>query len=396
MRLALLSAPFSLLLCTCGPAPADDGPSIGMPEHEYAMVAGQPYGVWDSDGSYPGYRLRFDGDSVQLFNPFTTYQKRLRAYAADTAARFPDTEYVTYDRGTDSTLQLVIRSEAGDDLEQQYRITEPLAYQDLSAATANQVYAITLDETDYVLYVAELRTERNGQTSSMKTVELTAVPPASDPRGTDVNVGYPMGFGAGIALPLPVPGEGHGAGRGREDRLLISESPSGQVQAHILRGQENRVEGPVFARPYPSLIPDSVPTADLLHILNAGQITVSPPPPEPDSVGIQYTDLNGEGTGRLVTHEELPYIDFEFSEDGTYALFAGDRVVQRGRWSLSKGRQFIEMRSLTTMTGSARLIEAYGPGMLTFSLPIDVQTREPRGVRLTSYYTPVVGLRFGL
>ena len=278
-----------------------------------------------------------------------------------------------------------------DQLRQQYRITEPLVYQDLSSTTANQVYAITLEETDYMLYVAELK----GQTSSIKTVELTAVPPASDPRKADVNVGYPMGFGAGIALPMPVTGERRRTRSGK-DRLLVSESPSGQVQGHILRGQENRVEGPVFARPYPSLVPDSVTTADLLHLLNAGQITVSPPPPEPDSVGIQYTDLNGEGTGRLVTHEELPHTDFEFSEDGTYALFAGDRVVQRGRWSLSKGRQFIEMRSLTTMTGAARLIEAYGPGTLTFSLPIDVQTREPRGVRFTSYYTPVVGLRFGL
>ena len=395
MRLAALFTAFSLLLCTCGPAPADDGPSIGMPEHEYAMVAGQPYGVWDSDGSYPGYRLRFAGDSVQLFNPFTTYQKRLRAYAADTTARFLETEYVTYDRVTDSTLQLVIRSKEGDDLEQQYRITEPLLYQDLSSATADEVYLITLGETDYMLYVAELQVERNGQSSSIKTVELTAVPHTSDPRKADVRVGYPMGFAAGIALPMPVAGERRRTRSGR-DRLLVSESPSGQVQAHILRGQENRVEGPVFARPYPSPIPDSVATADLLHLLNAGQITVSPPPPEPDSVGIQYTDLNGEGTGRLVTHEELPYIDFEFSEDGTYALFAGDRVVQRGRWSFSKGRQFIEMRSLTTMTGSARLIEAYGPGTLTFSLPIDVQTRKPRGVRLTSYYTPVVGLRFGL
>ena len=385
----------TLLLCTCGPAPEDDGGSAGMIDQEYLMVAGQPYGVWNSDESYPGYRLRFEDDSVQLFNPFTGYEKRLRAYAADTAARFADTLYVTYDGMTDSTLQLVIRSNEGDDLQQQYRITEPLMYQDLSSATADEVYAITLEGTDYMLYVVELEVERNGQASSMKTVELTAAPPASDPRRVDVRMGYPMGFGAGIALPMPVPGERRRPRSGR-DRLLISESPSGQVQAHILREQENRVEGPVFARPYPSLVPDSVPTADLLHILNAGHITVSSPPPEPDSIGIQYTDLNGEGTGRLVTHEELPHIDFEFSEDGTYALFAGDRVVLRGRWSLSKGRQFIEMRSLTTMSRAARLIEDYGPGTLTFSLPIDVQTREPRGVRLTSYYTPVVGLRFGL
>ena len=396
MRLAHLSTALTLLLCTCGPAPENDGASVGIPEEEYGMVAGQPYGIPHTHGSYSGYRLRFDGDSVQLFNPFTGYEKRLRAYAADTAARFADTEeYVTYDGVTDSTLQLVIRSEGGDDVQQQYRITEPLAYQDLSSATTDEVYAITLGGTDYMLYVVELEVERNGQASSMKTVELTAVPPASDPRRADVRVGFPMGFGAGITLPMPVPGERRRP-RSGGDRLLISESPSGQVQAHILRGQENRVEGPVLARPYPSLVPDSVPTADLLHLLNEGQITVSPPTPEPDSVGIQYVDLNGEGTGRLVTHGELPHIDFEFSEDGAYALFAGDRVVQRGRWSLSKGRQFIEMRSLTTMSRAARLIEDYGPGTLTFSLPIDVQTREPRGVRLTSYYTPVVRLRFGL
>ena len=221
-------------------------------------------------------------------------------------------------------------------MQQQYQITEPLAYRDLSSATTDEVYAITLEGTDYMLYVAELQAERNGQASSMKTVELTAVPPASDPRRADVRVGYPMGFGAGIALPMPVPGERRRPRSGR-DRLLVSESPSGQVQAHIQRGQENWVEGPVLARPYPSLVPDLVPTADLLHLLNAGQITVSPPTPEPDSIGIQYTDLNGEATGRLVTHGELPYIDFEFSEDGKYALFAGDRVVLRGRWSLSKG-----------------------------------------------------------
>ncbi|WP_420459556.1 hypothetical protein [Neolewinella sp.] len=395
MRLALLFTATSLLLCTCGPAPEDDGGSAGMNDQEYLMVTGQPYGVWNSYESYPGYRLRFDGDSVQLFNPFTGYEKRLRAYAADTAARFADTLYVTYDGVTDSTLQLVVRSEEGDDVQQQYRITEPLAYRDLSAATADEVYAITLEGTDYMLYVVEVEVERNGQASSMKTVELTAVPPASDPRRADVRVGFPMGFGAGITLPMPVPGERHRPGSGG-DRLLVSESPSGQVQAHILRGQENRVEGPVLGYPYPSLVPDSVPTANLLHLLNAGQITVSSPPPEPDSIGIQYVDLNGEGTGRLVTHGELPHIDFEFTDDGRYTLFSGDRVVQRGRWSFSKGRQFIAMRSPSTMFSTARLIEAYGPGTLTFSLPIDVQTKEPRGVRLTSYYTPVVGLRFGL
>ena len=99
MRLAHLSTALTLLLSTCGPAPEDDGGSAGMIDQEYLMVAGQPYGIWNSDESYPGYRLRFEGDSVQLFNPFTGYEKRLRAYAADTAARFADTEeYVTYGR----------------------------------------------------------------------------------------------------------------------------------------------------------------------------------------------------------------------------------------------------------------------------------------------------------
>ena len=193
----------------------------------------------------------------------------------------------------------------------------PPVYRTLSPAATDGAYAITLDGAEYMPYVVGTEGKRNGQITTVKTVELRQVS-------------------------------------------------------------------------------DSVSVADLLHILNAGQITVSPPPPEPDSVGIQYVDLNGEATGRLVTHGELLHIDFEFAEDGTYALFAGDRVVQRGRWSLSKGRQFITMRSLTTMTHAARLIEDYEPGALTISLPIDVQTSEPRGVRLTSYYTPVVGLRFGL
>lgn len=379
-----------LLFSSCGRI--HDPASVALPgDQEYVLTLGFPYGTQNFGPAItaPGYRLQFEGDSARVFNPFAYGEAYFRAYAADSTVRFSDSLNMTYQIEEDSTLLAVVRSGGTWDAVQQYRPAKKMVYQDLPDDMDGETYRITIDGTDYVMYFDEMTGSRATQAVTVKTMKVITLANGPELKILKSRTAYGMG---GEKLIVTI---SRGDERGR-DQLMLSNSEAGRLQGHLLRESENRVEGPIYPEELPSVIPDSVPTNNLINILNTGRITVTPPPPEPDSIGIEYANLNGEGDSKLITHAELDRLDFEFSEDGGYTLFAGNRMLQRGKWKFSEGRQLIQVISGASMHDDAQLIEAYAPGMLTFSLPIQLQTREPKGVRLTSFYTPRVQVKFEL
>lgn len=376
------------LLCTCGPASPAAAEEDREVEREYTWVSGRPPLTFSSQGEYPGYRARLADDSIYIFDPFSGASGSYVAYPAGQSGSIPDRTHAIYSFEEDSTLLVTVENwtEAGG---VRFRPVERLEYGPLPRSVVGKTYRFEMDSLERIVYFKPIPLEGPRQMLIAHVVTVT------DEVGADP-LSYDMGFQSDkgtIRLHMRKK-DGSRKPLERSKITLLSGAVDSTLQLHTLDMVDGKLYGPKVLMPYPSPVPDSVTNGELWQILNTGRIEVGKLSPEPDSLGIAYVTDPNVATNGLVRREELDQLDFEFAQDGNWTTFIGDRVVHEGKWTFTEDRHFIDITSGATINRGVRLITDYGEGRLSFTLPLRVQTQQPRGVELVSYYTPEVPLTF--
>ena len=376
----------TVLLCTCGPAPS--APDAQLTEsRQYAWLSGRPPSATSYPDRYPGYRLELEGDTARIYNLFGTFEAVYPAYAESEATGTGDTTYLTYGSpGPDADLDISVYEGGSVVTSQRYRPAEAIVVPEEPARYWGKAYALAVDSVDYVVYLEPVLN------SGLLMGNVLRLAPGRQRRAVARAMAHQFATNK-IILWLP-DGADRGDARRRRTRMVVTEAADGSPQLHRLNAS-GAVVGPYPLEPYMSAIPDSVPPAELLRILNTGTIAMGDIPPEPDSLGIEYVTTEASLPPWLLSYAELPQLDFSFQEDGSFSVFVADRVVSEGKWNFSEGRQFINIYGRSSMSGTAaRLIASYTERCLSFSVPLRVRTKEARGVRLPSYFTAEVPLTF--
>ncbi|WP_157974527.1 hypothetical protein [Lewinella sp. IMCC34183] len=380
-----------LFLCTCAPDPA---PSYQLPEGmEWGLEKGQPVGYVDNSNKYGGFRLDLTQDSARLYQPFLDHSEKYPAYAADSTARFPDSLYFTYQVEGDSSLHAVIRSPDGGRWEHRYAPVAKLESYPLPKTVAGRTYLLDLNDSPMLLRFPEERVGPNGKIMAADVVLLASLADRRAEFGT---------FGMSLLDPETGVLKAYYRIRPQDDGslrhsiLLVTGDGDGGAQAYQLLDDDTQrtVAGPFPLAPYASVVPSTVTEADLIDLLNRGRVEVEKVTAEPDSVGIRYEYEEPFRTSGGIVAEELASLDFEFREDNTYYAFAGDRLISTGRWKLSYDRNFITLYSPGYTGGGAKLIQRFGPDEIAFPFTVMIETAEPKGVELLSYYEAEVMLHF--
>lgn len=135
----------------------------------------------------------------------------------------------------------------------------------------------------------------------------------------------------------------------------------------------------------PSIVPADVDLAAFTDLLNYGEIKVDQSYPAPDSADVSYAyqeSFDRWGLG----YNELDQLEFNYSPlDDSFNTFVNRRKLKGGTWELTPDHNYIihlgedgEHRELIP-------IIAYNENAIELRIPLSIQTREPRGVKLLSY-----------
>ena len=375
------------LVCVLACGPADPLPEPPVAGH-WQLLEGKPIGYFTSSGDYRGFRLRLTGDSAVPYDPFAATTETYRAYAADSTARFPDSLYLTYSLHPDGELHARRYAPGAPGEALRFVRAAPLGLHSLTERHIGQTYRLDLDGRPHLFanYYA-----RSGDTSSMLIANLFELDTANGRRALHHSMGMAVPR-RGIRTATSFFNlRGDQKGQRRYDRLLLSATADGGVQLHREEQDDARrvrVSGGVELERYPALVPES---ADLDALLNRGYLTTELLTTEPDTAGLTFAypeDFRG------ITYADLDQLDFEFRADGTCSTFVGDRLVNQGQWTLTPDRNFVHFQGRLGGNERLKLIADYDGQTIAFPVTLELQTREPRGTRLLSYYRAEVMLRF--
>ena len=383
------------LLCTCAPAPEKSGPPSLPFDYEYALIPG----ALDSSKLEPylnKFRLELTADSALFRNPIRYETLRVPAYAAtDTAGGVTDSMYFVYAATGDGSLEgeLVLPRQRS---RERFR---PVPKEELRPWTEKMVdraYLMRADSANYLVYLDQRFPRPNGGFLEGYLLRLSA-------DGTRHVTNRSQGFGemvdGDVTVVFRALSDQHDAAipypAGRPVLLTLRDASDRPLLALVDPNRPETLVTDTFRlSPYPSPLPEGLTAADLLPHLALSRIEVGPVPPEPDSVGIEYLDPEPNRPDPVMQYAELPTLDIAFDEDGKFTYFAGDRTVTGGGWRLSEDGNFLIMNPAGYHRGGPMLIEGYNEKELRVPVPLNVQTRRPRGVRIRSYFRPQVPVSF--
>ena len=166
----------------------------------------------------------------------------------------------------------------------------------------------------------------------------------------------------------------------------IIRTPEGKLLVSSIAAGKDRYEEERFVmEQLPSIIPEAIDMTAFTDLLNYGKLTIDNSYPAPDSARVSYA--YAEDFARFgLSSEELPDLEFNYSPlDGSYHTFVNRRKVAEGQWMLSPDRNNLIHLNQQGFHREVLPILAYSDTSITFRLPLLIQTREPRGVKLTSY-----------
>lgn len=136
----------------------------------------------------------------------------------------------------------------------------------------------------------------------------------------------------------------------------------------------------------PSIIPDSVDLQAFTDLINYGDLYIDTSHPAPDSALVRYAYEEDFPRWGGLTLQELPYFEFNYSPlDGSFNTFVRNRKLDGGRWEFSPDRNYIIHLGEENRHQQLIPIISYDASGMELRIPLSLQTREPRGVKLLSY-----------
>ncbi|WP_116106568.1 hypothetical protein [Lewinella sp. IMCC34191] len=391
IRLIVSVCSFVALFYTCAPSPDNGAEASGPKDQEYALTAARPIEFLDESSRFGVLRLSLEEDSARLFDPFTDYETTVAAFAGQRPTGRDDSLYLEYTLEADSTLNATWHSPT-----QRYALrfaaVAPVAAGYWPDSLVGQTFMVKGRADSLVVHLAELNNSSGNRyfMSHLMTVE--------DDGEREVGArtsGYGFSSDERIHAVFDLPGD-RAPGQMRRPLAFPGLLADGTPVLYVMgRDTINPVPIDTLAlQPFPSLLPETMAAKDLLELLNRGRVQVMELPEEPDSIGIAYQVEPSQEHDPILTRDELPGLDVSFAEDGGFTLFAGDRIVRQGRWALSPDRNFMLIMPDQSAAHGLTMIQAYRDDYIAIPFPLEVETLEPRGVRLRSYYRPMTELRF--
>ena len=382
---------FLMILFSCAPAPeVSDGEGL-PPGRVYALTDVRPLEYLNQGGTYGTLRLELRGDSARIFNPFTTFATTVAATRADGAQEKTDSVYLSYTTEADTVLRATLYTPE-QTYTQRYRAVDALPEAGWSVDRVGQTFRVMRDTGNWVVHIANLG-GKDGPVSIVQA-QLMRIDESDGRRVTDRTNGYGSVQGGRVITSFRWPGGAEGDHM-RPALAVTGQLPDGSPALYAIgRDTINPEPDAVYPlEPFSSLLPEEMAEGEVMELLNRSRIEVGELPPEPDSVGIAYQNEQREHDPILLPRE-VPHLDMAFTEEGRYTLFAGDRIVREGRWSLSPDRNFLQFWPDQSEAQGLAMIAAYSDEFLAVPFPLEVETKEPRGVRLRSYYRPLPEVRF--
>lgn len=165
----------------------------------------------------------------------------------------------------------------------------------------------------------------------------------------------------------------------------LRRNAEGQISAHYVVNQKGTTsERSVDLNPLASAIPADVSLAEISGRLINGRLEVDLSYPPADSADVEYA-YEDRFLRWGVYPEDINTLEINFNPDGEYFLFAGDRLLAQRKWELSPDRNFIVLVKEDGAYGKHFPIINYTDESIDLRIPLNIRTREPRGVELTSY-----------
>lgn len=165
----------------------------------------------------------------------------------------------------------------------------------------------------------------------------------------------------------------------------LRRNAEGQISAHYIVNQNGTTsERSVDLDPLPSAIPADVSLAEISGRLINGRLEVDLSYPPADSADVEYA-YEDRFLRWGVYPEDINMLEINFNPDGEYFLFAGDRLLAQRKWELSPDRNYIILVEEDGAYGKHFPIIKYTDKSIDLRIPLNIRTREPRGVELTSY-----------
>ena len=381
-----------LILFSCAPAPETSRDDGLPPGRVYALTEVRPLEFINDGGTYGTLRLELLEDSARIFNPFTSYSRTVAARRADGAQETTDSVYLSYVTEADTVLRATLYTPR-QNYTQRYRAVDALPPGGWSMDQVGHTYRLVRDTGQWLVHLANIGGGR-GPVSIFQS-HMLRVEEGDGRRVTDRTNGWGAIESDRVFTSFRLPGNNNYDDYMRPALAVAGELADGSPALYVLGRDTLNPEpaGVYHLEPYPALLPEAMGEAEMLELLNRSRIEVGELPPEPDSVGIAYQNEQREHDPVLLP-EEVPKLDIAFTDEGRYTLFAGDRIVREGRWSLSPDRNFMFFWPDQSEAQGLALISAYNEEFLSVPFPLEVETKEPRGVRLRSYYRPLPEVRF--
>ncbi|WP_198664823.1 hypothetical protein [Lewinella sp. IMCC34191] len=357
---------------------------------DYLLTEGKPLDLLIFSGNYDGFRMRIEGDTAELFSPFLRHRERVPAYAGDSLATFSDVRYIVYEVQPDSSLHVIVRDSSGIIGRQLYVLGERLSVHDMSDAVPGYTYRLDLDGTRYLAYFAE-EAIATGPVAEVRVHLFREDPDFQGVKRISSGLSKRASY---RSIPVYFPYDAEEAG-GRRGILLFTGDGAGQPQAYVAHDTAmHDPVGPIPLQRLHSVLPEAVGMQELSELLNHSRVSIGTITDEPAPGKLKYAyQEDFERLGGMVARE-VEQLDFEFTEEGAYTVFSGDRVIGRGDWSLTPDRNFIELTD--AIYGGSRLhfIDAFTGDSLTLEFPLLIKTSAPHGTQLESYYEAVAMINF--
>ncbi|PPK88732.1 hypothetical protein CLV84_1703 [Neolewinella xylanilytica] len=383
---------FPVFVFSCAPAPESD-PGALPPDRVYALTEVRPLEFLNEGGRYGMLRLEISGDSARIYNPFTEYSQTLAAILADGAQETTDSVYLSYIPESDSTLSATLHTPA-QIYQQRYRAVDAIPQGGWPTDLVGHTYRIVRDTGNWVVHLADIGGQRDKASMRILQSQLLQIDESDGRQVAERTYGFGMVEGERVYTSFLLPG-GEDEALMRPKLAVTGQSADGKPALYVL-GRDTINAEPVAVyhlEPYPSLLPEEMDEMAILDLLNRSRMVVGELPAEPDSIGIAY-QVEVREHDPVLKRAEVAGIDIAFTADGAFTLFAGERIARQGRWSISPDRNFFFFLTPGMQAEGLTLISDYNESFLAFPLPLDVETERPRGVRLRSYYHPLVDVKF--
>lgn len=171
------------------------------------------------------------------------------------------------------------------------------------------------------------------------------------------------------------------------ENLTVRRLPDGKIEISTVgdKGEAYQVNRGRM-KLLPSIIPDSVDLQTFTDLLNYGDLTVDTSYPAPDSAKVKYAYEEDFPRWGGVHLREVPDLEFNYSPlDGSFNTFVRQRKIEGGRWQFSPDRNYLIHLGKEDRHQKLVPIISYDAEGLALRIPLSIQTREPRGVKLLSY-----------